>query len=84
MDETKFTGAFTFPDPADPSKRQFGMVAGTVDTSGDESVAIILRTEGTTITWEIVDAGIRINAPARLIRAMLPVIAKCLTELDAV
>jgi|SwirhisoilCB3_FD_contig_21_35998707_length_276_multi_2_in_0_out_0_1 hypothetical protein len=82
MDDTKFTGAFTFPDPANPDGRQFGLVGGTVAPSADRSVAIMLRTEGTLIRCETVDAGIRIDLPADLLRAMLPVLTRCMAALD--
>lgn len=83
MDEPRFTGVFTFPDPADPDRRQFGMAAGSLESAAARTVTIILRTQGTNIKYEIVEGGVRLDVPAVLLHKMLPIIARCLDELEA-
>jgi len=82
-DDTPFTGVLTFPDPRDPHRKQFGMVAGTRPESGEGVLTVILRLRDTGIAWATDDSSVRLDIPAELARVALPIIAEALDRLDA-
>jgi len=82
--EDLFTGAFSFPSPHQPDKRQFGMVGCTVAPDGSNGVVIVslhLRESG--VTYEADGTSLKITLPEAEMRALLPIVEKALQRLQS-
>src|SRR5262245_45095369 len=64
MQEQLFTGAFSLPDPDEPERRQFGMVAGwSQRTDVNGTVKVSLRHKDTGIYVEFNESAVDIEMP---------------------
>jgi len=81
--DEQFTGVLLFPHPGSPKTRQFGIVACTVQPSGDGSVTIVFRVSDTGIVFSQDESSIRIDIPEALARQAVPIVSDALDRLAA-
>jgi hypothetical protein len=59
-DEELFTGAFTFPQPGDSERRQFGMVGCVSSAGAPGRVTLFLRHRDSGIACEVDETPVKI------------------------
>lgn len=79
---TLFTGAYSFPHPAEPWKRQFGLVACEAQPDGPGIVTLFLRYSDTGISFSSDGTSLQVKIPEELARVIVPIVIKVLGKLD--
>ena len=77
-----FTGVFTLPDPAEPERRQFGMVASSSDPMDKNgTVKISLRHKDTGISVELNESSLDIEMPEDRARVFARILQETLIRM---
>ena len=77
---TLFTGAYSFPHPAEPG--QFGLVACEAQPDGPGKVTLFLRYSDTGISFSSDGTSLQVEIPEELARVIVPIVVKVLDKLD--
>ena len=82
MPDQLFTGAFSLPDPAEPERRQFGMVASWCDAKDlNGTVKVSLRHKDTDICVEVNDTSVDIEMPESHARVFATILQETLIRI---